>query len=391
MFIKRPSTGSFFAFARNRPSDCEKGFDIVIGNPPYGAKLSTTEKKQYRQQFSELQFKINTYACFVLHAFNLMHNGGNACFILPNTLLDNYFEDLLRKRILDNSLLELNDLSDRVFENAVVHSMIIRYGKGTALADRVSVNISDSLFGEHFYIPTSYFLSQPNFTFDIRSYSNDDLLSKLKTDSEKLEDILDIRQAIKTGDDKTYLSNKPLDPTYKPILRGKDVQRFCFTSPGLYVHYGKHLACPRNQDIFEQPKILIREAGARITAAIDVENYYIMSSLYNAILRKPNYSIEYLLGLINSRLFQFIMNKLTFEKTKGAFTKAKIYHYYNLPVKQASSTEQENIAKLVKRIMVLAKQDQDYSNEENLLDNEVFKLYGLDEQEVSEIISQSTR
>ena len=359
----------------------------MIGNPPYGAKLSAVEKRQYKQLFPELQFKINTYACFVLQAFTLMHNTGYACFILPNTLLDNYFEDRLRKMILDNSLFELNDLSDRVFENAVVHSMIIRYGRGIR-SEKVMVNISDTLSDGHFYIPTSFFLSQPNYTFDLRSYGNDVILTKLKINSEKLADILDIRQAIKTGDDNTYISHTPLDSTYKPILRGKDIQRFHFTSPGLYVQYGRHLACPRSKDIFEQPKILIREAGAKITATIDTENYYIMSSLYNAILKKPDYCIEYLLGLINSRLFQFIMDKLTFEKTKGAFTKAKIYHYYNLPVKRASYDEQSVIAELVKRIMSLTKQGLDYSKEEVLLDNAVFKLYGLSEQEVIEIVSK---
>ena len=82
------------------------------------------------------------------------------------------------------------------------------------------------------------------------------------------------------------------------------------------------------------------------------------------------------------------MDKLTFEKTKGAFTKAKIYHYYNLPVKRASYDEQSVIAELVKRIMSLTKQGLDYSKEEVLLDNAVFKLYGLSEQEVIEIVSK---
>lgn len=113
-----------------------------------------------------------------------------------------------------------------------------------------------------------------------------------------------------------------------------------------------------------------------------------MSSLYNAILKRNDYCIEYLLGLINSRLFQFIMDKLTFEKTKGAFTKAKIYHYYNLPVKRASYAEQSVIAKLVKKILSLARQGLDYSKEEVLLDNAVFKLYGLSEHEVIDITSK---
>ena len=204
-----------------------------------------------------------------------------------------------------------------------------------------------------------------------------------------MEDILDIRQAIKTGNDSLYISNKPQGRSYKPILRGKDVQRFCYTFPGLYVNYGKYLACPRDPMIFEQPKILIREAGARITATIDRDNYYIMSSLYNAILKTSDFSIEYLLGLINSRLFQFIMNKLTFEKTKGAFTKAKIFHYYNLPIKKANKEEQKAISDRVKNIMKLASSGVEHTNEENALDDAIFALYGLSKVEIDDILSST--
>ena len=367
-------------------NEVKSGFDIVIGNPPYGAKLSENEKSIYRSVFPEIQFKINTYALFVLHAFSLVHKSGHICFILPNTLLDNYFEDRIRRKILDNSLFEVNDLSDKVFENAVVHSMILRYGNGHIENSGVLVNTSDALYGEHFIIPIAFFEQQPNFAFDIRTYNNNDIISKLNLNSERLEKILDIRQAIKTGDDRHYISNKPLGQSYKPILRGKDVHRFCYSFPGLYVNYGKHLACPRSPMIFEQPKILIREAGARITATIDRDNFYIMSSLYNAILKTSDYSIEYLLGLINSKLFQFIMNKLTFEKTRGAFTKAKIYHYYNLPVKKASLREQKVISDLVMSIMSLAQRGADYTNEEKQLNESVFSLYNLSATEIEEIL-----
>lgn len=76
------------------------------------------------------------------------------------------------------------------------------------------------------------------------------------------------------------------------------------------------------------------------------------------------------------------MNKQTFEKTKGAFTKAKIYHYYNLPIK--ISDKQKKISNLVSKILLQKKKDPtsittNIELEINLL---VYKIYGLTYDEV---------
>ena len=361
------------------------GFDIVIGNPPYGASLSEDDKDLYRRIYSEVQFKINTYTLFVLKAEQLLKENGVMYYIIPNTLLDNYFEENTRRKLVELELLEINDLSDKVFETAVVHSMIFAFRNTHHKEDyNVRVNITDNPYGNFEYIPCSYFKQEPLCTYSIRSYSSNDLLYKLKVNSVRLFDVLDIRQAIKTGNDKVYITSEPLYNNYKPILRGKDIQKYSIIPPQLYVNYGTHLACPRSANIFEQPKILIREAGAKITATYDNSNYYVMSSLYNAILRDNGFSLKYLLGLICSTLYQYLMNKLTFEKTKGAFTKAKIYHYYELPVKNVSIKAQQPIIELVDSILTIKHENPfaDTFEEEREIDHLVYKLYGLTYDEV---------
>lgn len=310
------------------------GFDIVIGNPPYGAKLSDIDKKTYRRLYPETQFKIDTYSLFVLKAMNLLFTKGISTYILPNTLLDNYYEEGVRRKLLEKyMLIEVNDLNDKVFEGAVVHAMILSFANYTCNDYYVRINTSESLYGITKRIPVSYFLNQSNAMISIRTFEQESLIKKLCLNCIPLEEVLDIRQAIKTGNDKKYLSKDKEAENFKPILRGKDIQKYALQNPNIYINYGKHLACPRHAWIFEQPKLLIREAGTTITATYDDKNYYIMSSLYNAILINPIYDIKYILALINSHIYQFLMNKLTFEKTKGAFTKAKIFHYYKLPVK----------------------------------------------------------
>ena len=367
----------------SRPS--KEGFDIVIGNPPYGASLTNTEKKIYRLLYPETQFKIDTYSLFLLLSIRLLKENGYSYMIIPNTLLDNYFEEEVRKVLLRNKIYEINDLSDKVFDTAIVHSMIFAFCRRPSENCKIRVSTSSKLDDINITIPSSYFSIQPQHSFSIRSYGNDDLIRKLRAGSVRLFDVLDIRQAIKSGNDKQYITDAVgIDGNYQPILRGKDINRFSITDPHLYLQYGKHLACPRNKEIFEQPKILIREAGSVITATYDDNNFYIMSSLYNAILRDKAFSLKYLLGLLNSRLFQFLMYKLTFEKTRGAFTKAKIFHYYELPVKDCSPVSQQEIIGTVDEILVEKKKNPmvNVGNIEFRLNKLVYDLYGLTDDEI---------
>lgn len=359
------------------------GFDIVIGNPPYGAKLTDSDKDLYRKLYPETQFKIDTYSLFVLKAMILLTDKGFSSYILPNTLLDNYFEEDVRRKLLQKfTIVEVNDLDDKVFEGAVVHAMILSFENKKNADYNIRVNATDSLYDEPQIIPASYFLKQPNVMIAIRTFEQEALIAKLNANCIPLEEVLDIRQAIKTGNDKQYLTCIKEADNFKPVLRGKDINKYTKQDPHIYVNYGKHLACPRHNWVFEQPKILIREAGAMITATYDDENYYIMSSLYNAILKDANYDLKYVLALINSKVYQFLMNKLTFEKTKGAFTKAKIYHYYKLPVK--TQANQQAFVELVDRILS-AKQFNNFADTtglQNEIDNMVYHLYELTYDEV---------
>ena len=78
------------------------------------------------------------------------------------------------------------------------------------------------------------------------------------------------------------------------------------------------------------------------------------------------------------------MYKLTFEKTKGAFTKAKIYHYYELPVRKCAAFEQDAIINKVNEILSdkYSNPSADTSALESEIDRLVYQLYGLTEEEI---------
>jgi adenine-specific DNA-methyltransferase len=364
------------------------GFDIVIGNPPYGVKYTSVEKEILRKLFPESQFKIDSYSLFLLKSFPLLKQSGFCSYIISNTFLDNYFEEKVRELLLLNaSITEINDLDDKVFEAGVVHTMIFSFLKNIPADNFIKCNYSNHLLSGFFQIPQDYFLNQDKYTFNIREYGNQDLISKIKKETIPLNVVLDLRQTIKTGNDDIYILSTARKKNHKPILRGKDITKYHYQPPSLFVDYGNYLACPRDPKIFEQPKILIREAGSTITATYDENNFYIMSSLYNGILIDSDYNLKFLLGIINSMLFQFLMHKMIFEKTKGAFTKAKIYHYERLPIKVASESIQKPIIALVDKILAAKKQNSkaDTKHLEDQIDIMVYKLYELTYEEVKVI------
>ena len=361
------------------------GFDIIIGNPPYGNLFDKKEKLIIRSNYEEVQFKVDAYSVFIIHGFRLLKKGGNLYYIIPSTFMDNKFEENVRSLLLEKSkLLLIHELDDNIFDSAVVHSMILGFERNI-VSDNYDIPTSTSinLKSTRESVPIDFFKNQQFKSLSIRTFKNRDFLKKLFNNSLPLKEVLDIRQAIKSGNDKKYISPQKLNSNWKPILGGKHIKKFQINQSQLFLNYGKHLACPRDEKIFNQPKILIREAGKEITAALDESNYYIMSSLYNAIPINSEFDIRYLLGLINSNLFQYLMKTLTFDKTKGAFTKAKIFHYYELPIKKAKPSSQNSIKEIVQIIEESKRKNIETVEDEITLDAFVCKIYGLTYEEVS--------
>jgi hypothetical protein len=298
--------------------------------------------------------------------------------------MDNMHLEDVRRVLLEKFVLNfLIDLDDKVFENAVVHSMIFSVSKKN-IASYI-VKCTKNGFNEFYEIPIEYFKEQDYLIFDIRSYEFNNLIQKLKLNSKRFQDVIDLKQTIKTGDDSRYIVAKSTKKSHKPILRGKDIGKYTKNWNGLYVDYGPHLANQIRYDIFEQPKILIREAGKEIIASFDDENYYIMSSLYNGILKDEKFDIKYILALINSKIYQFLLNLITLDKTKGAFTKARIFHYYNLPVKNSSKNVQKQLNQFVTKIIQQKNQGIDTTSLEQEINHLVYKLYELTYDEVKVI------
>ncbi|MBG8554953.1 Eco57I restriction-modification methylase domain-containing protein [Hymenobacter guriensis] len=98
------------------------GFDVIIGNPPYGAKVSAPEKEYLGKEYSFSG--ADTYLMFWELAIKIAIDGGYIGFITPNTFLVTEGNEMIRRHIYNNasyqSMLEVFG----VFSEAVVEVII---------------------------------------------------------------------------------------------------------------------------------------------------------------------------------------------------------------------------------------------------------------------------
>jgi len=116
------------------------GFDIVIGNPPYGAKLNTNDKLFFQNKYETAKTikgfqkgSLDTFTLFIELGHNLANIGGNHHYIVPISITSSDSMIGVHRLIeSDCSEIKVSSYSVRpqpVFENAVVNTSILFFKK----------------------------------------------------------------------------------------------------------------------------------------------------------------------------------------------------------------------------------------------------------------------
>ena len=118
----------------------KNGFDIVIGNPPYGAKLSDDDKTIVKKFYSTTRTikgvqkgSMDTYTMFIELAYWLLRKGAFMAYIVPISLTSSDSLSGVHKLLLENCRgIKISSYSVRpqpVFKNAVVNTSILMFQK----------------------------------------------------------------------------------------------------------------------------------------------------------------------------------------------------------------------------------------------------------------------
>ncbi|MEO4882388.1 Eco57I restriction-modification methylase domain-containing protein [Bacteroides thetaiotaomicron] len=122
----------------SRPS--KKGFDIVIGNPPYGAKYDNQTKRYYKNTYVTANSirglqkgALDTYTLFIELGYNLLRKNGSFAYIVPISLTSSDSLTGVHRLLMGNcDTIYISSYAVRpkpVFENAVVNTSILLFKK----------------------------------------------------------------------------------------------------------------------------------------------------------------------------------------------------------------------------------------------------------------------
>ena len=122
----------------SRPS--KEGFDIVIGNPPYGAKYDNQTKRYYKNTYvtaNSIQGlqkgSLDTYTLFIELGYNLLRKNGSFAYIVPISLTSSDSLTGVHRILMGNcDTIHISSYAVRpkpVFENAFVNTSILLFKK----------------------------------------------------------------------------------------------------------------------------------------------------------------------------------------------------------------------------------------------------------------------
>ena len=116
------------------------GFDIVIGNPPYGAKYDNETKRYYKNTYVTANSirglqkgSLDTYTLFIELGYNLLRRDGSFAYIVPISLTSSDSLTGVHRILMGNcDTIHISSYAVRpkpVFENAVVNTSILLFQK----------------------------------------------------------------------------------------------------------------------------------------------------------------------------------------------------------------------------------------------------------------------
>lgn len=411
------------------------GFDVIIGNPPYGVPVSGEYRQRVEANWEHVpDYEIYYYFMELGHA--ILKPGGFLSYIIPNTWLFNVNAGRVRRRLLHEwDIMEVLDCTDfPIFSKATVRNSIItmrKYpapiGDDEAAAATVGYRNTKGLAAEsraNDITPFEALTARPLLHTDGKSLIKDfsqnwalafrltekekHIVEKVKANSFPLKDAFpETSQGLIAYDKRKGQSDDIINSRayhaheyhdgYKKWLLGEDVRRYRVRWNGTeYIDYCDGIANPRSPKFFKGRRLLVREiTNPSIYAAITDEELYHDPAVI-VIKDSGDYPLEAVCGIMNSKLGSFYHFNNSSKATKGVFPKILIADINTFPLPVLDTEEKRTMAAALTSLVDTVRREAADGGDDSAtakaaeaeIDSTVCRLYGLAEEETEYINQQ---
>jgi len=384
-------------------------------------------KEHYRGQSDILYY-------FYIHGIDILKEKGVLGFITSRYWLENKWADKLRKFISENSKIEqiIDFKNSYIFDDANIHTLICilkkekpkDYEINFKVIDEKSHNeINSKLISGNFNKAISKdILDKREWVFE----ENLELLNKIKKDSTELEEFCIVSKGMDTGLNKAFIIDERTINDYslekeiiRKVIKNSEIRKYKPLLPTKFLVYTtnetqiskfpkteKYLKkfitelknrwefkknnCPwfristlRSKEVFDNSpeKIYSPYRAEENNFTLDTNKIYGMTDT-TIISPKKDVDMKVLLAILNSRLMDYFVKKTG--KKKGNSIEYFADFLKHLPIKIPDAKQSEKIKELVERIMKFYKEgksEQDIRNVDYEIDEEVYRIYGISEEE----------
>ena len=392
---------TWFSDVFNR-EDGKNGFDIVIGNPPYGANIDELVPLYERLYPKTSHGYKDIYKYFYDFGLSICRKDGSLCYITPNTFLRQPRYGDLRRVLLEYNITQILDLGENIFMDAVVPVAICLCKNASNKNNEVSFidltqiisvqnskEILNSIKFEH--LVQDYWATTRNNSFT-------KVIKQLTLNIVELDSILKFKDAginyqrVKVGlsqKGKSDLSSRLLYEGEKEsrndveFWKGVDINsffisehtsRFCRTNISL--REGERVIL--NEDYFNiSPKLIWRQTAPYPICTIDYNGVWFGRSIQAGLI-KPEYqntiSYEYLCGILNSKYIRDVYEQNVKEGGR-VFPQVKLEKLKPLPIVIPTPEERKIVEDIVLQIIALKSKFENTEKLEEQLNKFVAKLY----------------
>jgi hypothetical protein len=382
------------------------GFDVVMGNPPYGADID-----DYIKIFEKLYPKTShgfkdIYKYFFDKSLTLLKSKGILSFITPNTFLRQPRYSDLRRLLLEYSILQLVDLGEHIFEAVVptaISMISTQKNENVLFADLTKFdnsqhamqNIDFTIIKKQTFKETQNNLFIANARKKLKNeFLLDDVLEMKDCGFKYQRSNVGMREKGKNDlAERIFYSGKKQDENDIPILIGKDINAyFSIVNPDKKLRHNYQSLLKNNEGTYynkkimsEKIKLIWRQTAPFFIGTILKEPVFFGNTIQAGTIKeefKDKVFYEYLCGLLNSKYLRYLYEQNVKEEGR-VFPQVKLEKLKILPVVIANN-QQQPIITLVTQILD-AKRGNSSANTtalEREIDCLVYRLYGLSEEEI---------